>query len=237
MPNTPQNPYGVKFESVTLSTVNYMNAKKQERAILDQALANKKAELAQEKMEDKKFRREAAKSKYPYNFLARWRLRLNYRKTQHEMRKEKLDKFLESQKDARDEIETSLGNAMKSQTQFKEDYVKAVKENDAKWLNKADIMKTELDTKTQDVQKANADALKKMREEEAAKEERARRSAELQKEIDAREEYENSFYDDAPQKKSIESRFKDAFYSKRQTRGQAERPAPSRSKDNLYKGK
>lgn len=35
MPNTPQNPYEVKFESVTLSTVNYMNAKKQERAILD----------------------------------------------------------------------------------------------------------------------------------------------------------------------------------------------------------
>ena len=237
MSRAPKNPYEAKFENVTLSTVNYMNAKKQERAILDQALANKQAELAQEKEDDKKFRREAAKSKYPYNFLARWKLRLNYRKTQHDMRKEKLDAFLESQKDARDEIETSLKKAMKSQTKFKEDYIEAFKKNDATWFNKADIMKTNLDIKTQDVQKANADALKKMREEEAAKEEQAKRSAELQKEIDAREEYENSFYDDAPQKKSIAHQFEDMYSTNRQTRGQATRPATSKSKDDLYKGK
>ncbi len=185
------------FNSTAKATRTYMDTQENRRKLLDLELEVKKAELAQKKVDDKEHRISVSKMYHPHNFLARWGRQIRMRITQHNDRKEILNKFKANQKSEREEIKQNLDKAMKDQVDMKENYVKSYKSRTGDWFESA---KTHIQKYNENTREAREENIQRFDTIKDMVDEKKRKEAEDIDELDA-EYYEGYEAPEAPQAK------------------------------------
>lgn len=207
------------------SAALYKESQMTRKERLDIELNDKLAELAQKEAAFKEERRFVAKEMHPINFIARWSLRINQRNQQKNILKEDLAEFKASQAKDRDEIKTNLQNI--------DENIKTVDDSVKKgtpWHGIASEYSEVYKEKTAHERDVHAEwTTNREHLAEQKQHEEAERS-EIERNAQARRDYENSFYEQPEPKKKAAFQDKKMFAENVQKKGSVNQKDSSVSK-------